>query len=42
LALIALALLLDFLRTDEFLSYPWQIRSNHRFLYAPQALLAAS
>src|SRR5215204_7123517 len=33
LVLIALALLLDFLLTDDILSYPWQIRINHRILY---------
>ena len=39
LALIALALLLDFLRTDDILSYPWQIRSNDRTLYPIYAVL---
>ncbi len=39
MALVALALLLDFLRTDEFLSYVWQIRSNHRFLYPVYTVL---
>ena len=32
-ALIALALLLDFLLTDDILSYPWQIRINHSRTY---------
>ncbi|HKH36781.1 MAG TPA: GAF domain-containing sensor histidine kinase [Rubrobacter sp.] len=32
-ALLALALLLDFLHTEDILSYPWQIRINHMFLY---------
>src|SRR5215210_1925301 len=39
LALISLALLLDFLRTDDFLSYPWQTRVNDRNLYPIYAVL---
>ncbi|MBA2715149.1 MAG: sensor histidine kinase [Rubrobacteraceae bacterium] len=39
LALIALALLLDFLHTDDILSYPWQTRSNGRALYPVYAVL---
>ena len=39
LALIALALFLDFLRTDDILSYPWQIRRNDRTLYPLYAIL---
>jgi two-component system NarL family sensor kinase len=39
LALIALALLLDFLRTDDILSYAWQIRTNGRTLYPLYAAL---
>jgi hypothetical protein len=42
LALIALAVLLDFLRTDMFVSHHWQIRIHDRDLYAesggPQGL----
>ena len=38
-ALIALALLLDFLRTDMFLSDPWQVLSNNRFVYPIYAVL---
>ena len=38
-ALIALALFLDFLRTDDILSYPWQIRRNDRTLYPLYAIL---
>jgi signal transduction histidine kinase len=39
LALIALALLLDFLLADDILSYPWQLRSNDRTLYPIYAVL---
>src|SRR5215207_750095 len=39
LVLIALALLLDFLLTDDILSYPWQMRINHRSLYPMYAVL---
>ena len=39
LVLLALALILDFLRTDDILSYPWQIRSNDRTLYPIYAVL---
>jgi signal transduction histidine kinase len=39
LVLLALALILDFLRTDDILSYPWQIRSNFRMLYPIFAVL---
>jgi hypothetical protein len=39
LVLLALALLLDFLRTDDILSYPWQIRINDRTLYPIFAVL---
>ena len=39
LVLLALALILDFLRTDDILSYPWQIRSNDRLLYPIFAVL---
>jgi signal transduction histidine kinase len=38
-ALIALALLLDFLRTGEFLSSPWQIRIHNRNLYPIYAVV---
>ncbi len=38
-ALIALALLLDFLRTDIFLSDPWHIRIHNRTLYPFYAVL---
>src|SRR5215216_7126827 len=37
--LLALALLLDFLRTDDILSYPWQTRRNDRALYPVYAVL---
>ena len=39
LALIALALLLDFLRLDDILSYPWQTRRNDMALYPVYAVL---
>jgi hypothetical protein len=39
LALIVLALLLDFLRTGTFLSDPWHMLSNHRFVYPIYAVL---
>src|SRR5919107_4136555 len=39
LALIALALLLDFLRTEAFLTDPWHLLSNHRFVYPIYAVL---
>jgi signal transduction histidine kinase len=39
LVLIALSLLLDFLLTYDILSYPWQIRINHRILYPIYAVL---
>src|SRR5919199_1506773 len=39
LALIALALLLDFLRTEAFLADPWHMLSNHRFVYPIYAVL---
>jgi two-component system NarL family sensor kinase len=39
LALIALALLLDFLRTEAFLATPWHVLSNHRFVYPIYAVL---
>jgi len=38
-ALLALALLLDFLRTEDILSYPWQTRRNDRSLYPGYAVL---
>src|SRR5215217_907603 len=38
-ALIVLALLLDFLRTEDILSYPWQIRIHNRTLYPLYAVL---
>src|SRR5215211_998411 len=37
--LIVLSLLLDFLRTDDILSYPWQTRRNDRALYPVYAVL---
>ena len=39
MALIALALLLDFLRTEAFLADPWHALSNHRFVYPIYAVL---
>ncbi len=39
LALLMLALLLDFLRTGTFLSDPWQVLSNRRFVYPIYAVL---
>ena len=39
LALIVLALLLDFLHTDDIISYPWQTRRNDRSLYPVYAVL---
>jgi two-component system NarL family sensor kinase len=39
LALIALALLLDFLNIDDILSYPWQTRRNDMALYPVYAVL---
>ena len=39
LVLIVLALLLDFLRIDDILSYPWQTRRNDRALYPVYAVL---
>ena len=39
MVLIALSLLLDFLLTYDILSYPWQIRINHRILYPIYAVL---
>src|ERR687886_1459082 len=39
LALIALALLLDFLRTEAFLADPWRMLSNRRFVYPIYAVL---
>jgi signal transduction histidine kinase len=39
LVLLALALLLDFLRTVDILSYPWQIRIHGRVLYPFYAVL---
>ena len=39
LALLALALLLDLLRADMFLSDPWQMLINNRFLYPMYAVL---
>ena len=39
LALIALALLLDFLHIDDILSYPWQTRRNDMALYPVYAVL---
>jgi hypothetical protein len=39
LALLALALLLDFLRTEAFLTDPWHMLSNHRFVYPIYAVL---
>ena len=39
LALLALALLLDFLRTGMFVSDPWQVLSNDRVLYPIYAVL---
>jgi signal transduction histidine kinase len=39
LALIALALLLDFLHVDAILSYPWQTRRNDMALYPVYAVL---
>ena len=39
LALVVLALLLDFLHTDDILSYPWQTRRNDRALYPVYAVL---
>ena len=38
-ALIALALLFDFLHTEDILSYPWQIRMNNRSLYPLYAVM---
>ena len=37
--LIALSLVLDFLRTDMFVSYSWQIRIHNRSLYPLYAVL---
>jgi len=37
--LLALALLLDFLHTDDILTYPWQVLRNHRLLYPIYAAL---
>jgi signal transduction histidine kinase len=42
LALVALALLLDFLHADDILSYPWQTRSNGRALYPILAVLTGA
>ena len=39
LALLALALSLDFLRTEAFLTDPWSMLSNHRFVYPIYAVL---
>jgi membrane protease YdiL (CAAX protease family) len=39
LALIAFALLLDFLRTEAFLAAPLHMLSNHRFVYPIYAVL---
>jgi two-component system NarL family sensor kinase len=39
LVLVALALLLDFLRAGEVASYPWQTLSNYRLLYPIYAVL---
>jgi hypothetical protein len=39
LALIVLALLLDFLRTEAFLADTWSILSNRRFVYPIYAVL---
>jgi two-component system NarL family sensor kinase len=39
LALIVLALLLDFLRTEAFLAAPWHMLSNRRFVYPVYAVL---
>ena len=38
-ALLALALLLDFLHTDDILTYPWQTLKNYRLLYPIYAVL---
>jgi signal transduction histidine kinase len=39
LTLIAVALSLDFLRTEAFLTDPWSMLSNHRFVYPIYAVL---
>jgi len=39
LALLALALLLDFLHTNDILTYPWQTLRNYRLLYPIFAVL---
>jgi signal transduction histidine kinase len=39
LALLALALLLDFLQTEDILSAPWEIRIHNRVLYPLYAIL---
>jgi signal transduction histidine kinase len=42
LALIALALLLDFLHTEDILAYPWQTLKNSRLLYPIYAVLTGA
>jgi signal transduction histidine kinase len=42
LALIALALLLDFLHTEDILTYPWQTLKNYRLLYPIYAVLTGA
>jgi hypothetical protein len=38
LALLALALLLDFLHTEDILTYPWQTHENYRLMYPVSAV----
>jgi hypothetical protein len=42
LALLALALLLDFLQTEDILTYPWQTLKNSRLLYPIYAVLTGA
>src|SRR5215212_10436269 len=42
LVLIALALSLDFLHTDDILTDPWSMLSNHRFVYPIYAVLTGA
>ena len=42
LALLALALLLDFLHIEDILTYPWQTLKNYRLLYPTYAVLTGA
>ena len=42
LALIALAILFDFLHTEDILTYPWQTLRNYRLLYPIYAVLTGA